>query len=53
MNPKSEDAKAGKPQHVTAKLSREARLKAALKANVARRKAQVRAIVARLQAAGV
>ena len=43
MNPKPEDAKAGKPPHATAKLSREARLKAALKANVARRKAQVRA----------
>ena len=43
MNPKPEDAKAGKPLHATAKLSREARLKVALKANVARRKAQARA----------
>lgn len=43
MNPDPEHPKAAKPLHVTAKLSREARLKVALKANMARRKAQARA----------
>ena len=43
MNPKPEAAKAGRPPHATARLSREARLKVALKANMARRKAQARA----------
>ncbi|MCC6864215.1 MAG: hypothetical protein IT544_05380 [Rhodobacteraceae bacterium] len=40
MDPKPDDAKAGTPPRSTAKLSREVRLKAALKANIARRKAQ-------------
>lgn len=43
MNSDPRDAADGKPPRVTAKLSRDARLKAALKANMARRKAQARA----------
>ena len=43
MNPEPEDTSAGKPPKATAKLSRDARLKAALKANMARRKAQAQA----------
>ncbi len=43
MNPKPEDVEAPKPLRKAAKSSRAERLKAALKANVARRKAQARA----------
>ncbi|AWB49176.1 hypothetical protein HYN69_12265 [Gemmobacter aquarius] len=43
MNAEPEDTSTGKPPRVTAKSSRDARLKAALKANMARRKAQARA----------
>lgn len=43
MNPKPEDTQAARPARATAKPSREDRLKAALKANMAKRKAQARA----------
>lgn len=43
MKSETRDAASGKPPRATAKLSREERLKAALKANMARRKAQARA----------
>lgn len=43
MNPKPEDASPAKPARATGKPSREDRLKAALKANMAKRKAQARA----------
>jgi len=43
MNSEPQDKASGKPPRVTAKTSRDARLKAALKANMARRKAQARA----------
>ncbi|MEY4873185.1 MAG: hypothetical protein RLZZ563_2515 [Pseudomonadota bacterium] len=43
MNPKSDDPKAVKPARAPEKMTRDERLKAALKANMARRKAQAKA----------
>jgi hypothetical protein len=43
MDPTSDDPKTAKPARAPEKMTRDARLKAALKANMARRKAQAKA----------
>jgi len=43
MDPKPQQPKAGKAARAASEMTREERLKAALKANMARRKAQARA----------